>query len=242
MTSVSGLSPEDSDIDIQDQLIFVPADREKHFDLVSEMFIQNFSQQSPFARASGAKPEEIRDAYLQILENSLNSPHSILAFMNDKCIGWAFNHIIRDITETHEDPSLNVLTDFAEVIANVPLDNHRARRIVAVVDEIERNFSYFIPGCRSVFKLDTLYVDSNYGGKGIATKLTEKSIQLALLNHCDCFMAVATNIKSASIYTKLGLKCVREIPFDAFLENGQKILQDFGDENKSIRLMFLKLM
>uniref|UniRef100_A0AC34FEN3 N-acetyltransferase domain-containing protein n=1 Tax=Panagrolaimus sp. ES5 TaxID=591445 RepID=A0AC34FEN3_9BILA len=247
MTSITGLSPETSEMDMTDQLIFVAANREKHFDLVSEMFIQNFSQQAPLTRASGAKPEEIREAYLQILENSLNSPHSILAFINNKCIGWAFNYIIRDITENHDDPSLNVLTDFAEVIANIPLDNHRARRIVAVVDEIERNFSYFIPGCRSVFKLDILYldilyVDPHYGGQGIATKLTEKAIQMALLNHCDCFMSVATNKKSAFIFSKLGLKCVREIPFDAFLENGEPFLQDFGDGNKSIRLMFLKLM
>uniref|UniRef100_A0A914QDT0 N-acetyltransferase domain-containing protein n=1 Tax=Panagrolaimus davidi TaxID=227884 RepID=A0A914QDT0_9BILA len=186
---------------------------DKYSEMVMKMIIYEYSQEAPITKGIGANSEEIQNMRLETSKVSIKSPFSILAFFQDKCIG----------------------------IAKGRFDNPKANRIAAIGDEITKNFSYFIPNCKKLFVLHILFVQPYFGGKGIATKLTEKSIQLARENECDYIMSVPSNIKSAHIFTKSGFELAREIPFDAFKENGQPFLKDLGDGNKCTRLMFLKI-
>uniref|UniRef100_A0A914PIT0 N-acetyltransferase domain-containing protein n=1 Tax=Panagrolaimus davidi TaxID=227884 RepID=A0A914PIT0_9BILA len=214
---------------------------DKYSEMVMKMIIYEYSQEAPITKGIGAKPEEIQNMRLETSKVSIKSPLSILAFFEDKCISWVLNYIKTDIKECFEDPNLSFNSDFTERIAKGRFDNLKANRIAAIGDEITKNFSYFIPNCKKLFVLHILFVQPNFGGKGIATKLTEKSIQLARENECDWIMSVPSNIKSAHIFTKFGFELAREIPFDAFQENGQPFLKDLGDGNKCTRLMFLKI-
>uniref|UniRef100_A0AC35FB40 N-acetyltransferase domain-containing protein n=1 Tax=Panagrolaimus sp. PS1159 TaxID=55785 RepID=A0AC35FB40_9BILA len=241
MTSITGLSPVTSQSEIKDELTFVIGNLNKHYEILSKMFIYEYSQEAPVTKAIGAKPEEIKESYLETCKESLNSQFSILAFSGDKCIGWVLNYITTEIKECFEDPNLSFNSDFTAKIANKGYSNTKENKISVVIDEISRNFSFFIPNCKKLFVLDVVFVQQSFGGKGIATKLIKKSIELARENECDWIMAIPTNIKSAHIFSKFGFKCVREIPFNEFKENGETFLKDFKDGNKSVRLMFLKL-
>uniref|UniRef100_A0A914PZE4 N-acetyltransferase domain-containing protein n=1 Tax=Panagrolaimus davidi TaxID=227884 RepID=A0A914PZE4_9BILA len=224
-----------------EKLNFVVGDLSKYSEMVMKMIIYEYSQEAPITKAIGAKPDEIKDLCLEACKESINSPVSVLAFLGEKCVGWVLNYIKTEIQECSEDPNLSFKKDFTEKIANKGYDNSKANKIAAIGDEITRDFSYYIPNCKKLFVLHILFVHPDFGGKGIATKLTEKSIELAKENQCDYIMSVPSNIKSAHIFTKFGFELVREIPFDAFQENGQSFVKDLGDGNKSTRLMFLKI-
>uniref|UniRef100_A0AC35GAZ9 N-acetyltransferase domain-containing protein n=1 Tax=Panagrolaimus sp. PS1159 TaxID=55785 RepID=A0AC35GAZ9_9BILA len=216
-------------------------DPKKHFNMIAEMFIQMFSQNEPMTRAAGAKPKDIVKVYNEILEHALNQPYSVLAFIGEKCVGWSLNFISTDFSKDNTDPNLNFTNDLTEEIKKKNNESQIANRIEVVIDEIERNYPHFIPDCKKLFKLDVLFVDPNYGGKGIGTKLTKKGIELARENKCDYLMSVASAGGSGKIFEKLGLKCVRELPFEIFIDNGEKIFKELHDGNKTVKLMFLKL-
>uniref|UniRef100_A0AC34GCV7 N-acetyltransferase domain-containing protein n=1 Tax=Panagrolaimus sp. ES5 TaxID=591445 RepID=A0AC34GCV7_9BILA len=182
---------------------FVIGEMNKYSEMVMKMIIWEYSQEAPITKAIGASPEEIRDMRLDACKESVNSPLSILAFLGDKCIGWVLNYIKTNIKKCDEDPNLSFNNDFTERIAENKYGNLKANRIGAISDEITKNFTYFIPKCKKLFVLHIIFVQPAFGGNGIATKLTEKSIELARKNQCDYIMSVPSNIKSAHIFKKV---------------------------------------
>lgn len=49
-------------------------------------------------------------------------------------------------------------------ISNGPYNNPRANRVCAFIEEVERNYGYFIPKCKKLFKLDVIFVHPNFSG------------------------------------------------------------------------------
>uniref|UniRef100_A0AC34FAP4 N-acetyltransferase domain-containing protein n=1 Tax=Panagrolaimus sp. ES5 TaxID=591445 RepID=A0AC34FAP4_9BILA len=225
----------------EDEIRFVIADRHKHYEMIHSMMTQMFSFQEPITRSVGATPEDVTDFFHDLCSASLNSPYSVLAFIGDKCVGMTLNYINTNVKSDESSPGLKFKSDFAEEISNGPYNNLRANRVCSFIEEVERNYGYFIPKCKKLFKLDVIFVHPNFSGRGIGTKLTEKSIQVARENNCDYLMSVASAKGSAHIFHKLGFTCVREVPFLSFHENGQQVFQDLHDGNTSGKLMILKL-
>uniref|UniRef100_A0A914PA76 N-acetyltransferase domain-containing protein n=1 Tax=Panagrolaimus davidi TaxID=227884 RepID=A0A914PA76_9BILA len=191
------------------------------------MLLYEYFQESAITKAVEAE----ESYYLEICETSLKSRLSILAFLGEKCIGFVLNYIRRRQSYVP-----------TKKFATKGYGNPKINKITVLMDEIKRNYSYFIPNCKKLFVLRILFVQPFFQGKGIATKLTKKSTEIARENGCDSIMATSSNVKSAHIFTKFGFQCVREIPYTSFQENGQTFLQSFGDGNDSVRLMILKLL
>uniref|UniRef100_A0AC35FF98 Uncharacterized protein n=1 Tax=Panagrolaimus sp. PS1159 TaxID=55785 RepID=A0AC35FF98_9BILA len=97
------------------------------------MLFYEYFQESAITKAVEAKPQEIEESYyLEISETSLKSPVSIVAFLEEKCIGFALNYILTDIKECFEDPNLSLRNDFTEKIANKGYANPKASKITVV--------------------------------------------------------------------------------------------------------------
>uniref|UniRef100_A0A914YES3 Uncharacterized protein n=1 Tax=Panagrolaimus superbus TaxID=310955 RepID=A0A914YES3_9BILA len=151
----------------ENEIKFVIADRHKHYDMIHTMMTQMFSFQEPITRSVGATPEDVTGFFHDLCGASLNSPYSVLAFIGDKCVGMTLNYINTNVKKNSDEsssPGLKFKSDFVEEITNGPYNNLRANRVCAFIEEVERNYAYFIPKCKKLFKLDVIFVHPNYSG------------------------------------------------------------------------------
>uniref|UniRef100_A0AC35F2V9 N-acetyltransferase domain-containing protein n=1 Tax=Panagrolaimus sp. PS1159 TaxID=55785 RepID=A0AC35F2V9_9BILA len=228
-------------LNIDDDLKLIIAEKEQHSDIIYDKFMETFLKNEPIAVSINSKMEDLKDIYLHVVGKALNEPVSVVAYLGNKCIGGALNYIITDIPNSTENPNLSFKNDFTHEIASFKKINFAARPIIVVIREIERNYGFFIPNCKKLLKLEALFVDSNFSGKGIGTKIVKKVIEIAKKENCDYVMTVASAAGSAQIFKKLGFKCVREISVSSFLSNGKRMLKDFHDGNNTIKLMFYRI-
>uniref|UniRef100_A0AC35FHI1 N-acetyltransferase domain-containing protein n=1 Tax=Panagrolaimus sp. PS1159 TaxID=55785 RepID=A0AC35FHI1_9BILA len=205
------------------------------------MFVEKFSQAAPMPVALGATPEDMDKFFKQIVDNTLIQNCSILAFIGEKCVGFALNFIETKPKKSNMNPEEDFDGDLTEEIAKNHWGNFSANAIAAMMSESSKNFEYYIPDSKKFLKLRILYVDPEQTGKGIGTKLVAKCIEIAKMDECDHLITIAAAAASAVIFSKHGFKVVREIPVSAYNENCIQIFSNLPDGCKNVKLMILKI-
>jgi len=223
--------------------IFKIADKEKHYKMVHEAMCQVFSYQEPITRAVGASPSDVVQFYHDICEGCFNSPLSILAFDGDRLAGFVLSYAKEITPGSNSKPnhSLQLKKDYVSEISAGPYPNHPSNQLIVYIEEVEKDLENFLPRCKKYFKIDILFVHPNYTGRGLAKKLVERALQLAVESNCQYAATCATAKVSAHIFNKFGFTCVREIPFTSFRENGVPVYSNLHDGNTSGKLMVLRL-
>uniref|UniRef100_A0A914Q0T8 N-acetyltransferase domain-containing protein n=1 Tax=Panagrolaimus davidi TaxID=227884 RepID=A0A914Q0T8_9BILA len=219
-----------------ENVTLITADASKHYDLIYKMFVEKFSQSAPMPVALGATPEDMDKFFKQIVDNTLTQNNSILAYIGEKCVGFALNFIETEPKKSNINPEEDFDGDLTEEIAKNHWGNFPANAIAAMMSESSKNFEYYIPDSKKFFKLRILYVDPEQTGKGIGTKLVAKCIVIAKMNECDHLITIAAAAASAH-----GFKVVREIPVSAYKQNEKQIFSNLPDGCKNVKLMILKI-
>uniref|UniRef100_A0A914P5C0 Uncharacterized protein n=1 Tax=Panagrolaimus davidi TaxID=227884 RepID=A0A914P5C0_9BILA len=154
--SSNNISP--TNLSENDDIKLIIGEKEKHFDIMYEILTKKHFPNDPMTKSIGATSNEASNLYHEIIDRDLEIPYSVLAFINDKCIGCCLNYIITNVQKTEENPISTFNNEFAQDI------HTKGSKIKVVFDEIERDYGFFIPECNELLKIDILFVDPEYKG------------------------------------------------------------------------------
>ena len=104
----------------------------------------------------------------------------------------------------------------------------RERLGYSVVKFIERN------NAKKVYVGNGVCTASNYRGKGLATRLVAKSIEIAETGGCDYVYVCVSGNYSSKLFDRLGFTVESELRYDEFVdESGQPLIKDTREHTKA---------
>jgi len=223
---------------------------------VFEFMQKHFRYDEPITRAVGATEEDTYDFFTDLISHGFSWPYSLVVRVKGapEVVGVALNTVCEEEDQPNANgttagaESMDEKTEFGKEISAGPYKSANANRLIAFIEYAERDlFSLFIPPAsdptlkRRVFKLDVLAVKAEHNGRGLGTKLVQRSLEIARESGCEWVVTCASAKGSHSIFTKFGLKTVRTVRFESFLENGVPVYRNLHDGGIGGHLMVLKL-
>ncbi|CAD5219891.1 unnamed protein product [Bursaphelenchus xylophilus] len=176
----------------------------------------HFARREPMMHFWGVDPETMIDASLgEIIEYSLSTPFSVLAFLNDDLVGVSLISVYK-LGNRKDTSELKIPKDFGTDIHQLRMyyENYEVAAVLAFLNYFNDIAPSFLPIERGYVGQGHLsVVDSGLEGHGIHTKLVVSAAQQMASHGIGHYFGVNTSADSLCAALTLGFEEVYSFPF-----------------------------
>ncbi|KRX39128.1 Dopamine N-acetyltransferase [Trichinella sp. T9] len=183
---------------------------EEHLEEVLEFLLTDFVHDEPLDKAVQLTAEEARSGYRQLI---------------GRCMRNAVSYMFRDSgTGKIVACALNELGTIGEqTAADFSGHSKKFQTVFTLVENLKSDMHTLLVPDSKYLEIVLLSVGSTSRGLGLAKRLTERSITMAMHWQCRYVISVATNGRSQSLFRKFGLTVRRAIAFEDYFKHGQQV-------------------
>ncbi|KRZ80086.1 Dopamine N-acetyltransferase [Trichinella papuae] len=201
---------------------------EEHLEEVLEFLLTDFVHDEPLDKAVQLTAEEARTGYRQLISRCMRNAVSYM-FRDSgtgKIVACALNELGTVGQQTHADFSGH---------------SKKFQTVFTLVDNLKSDMHTLLVPDSKYLEIVLLSVGTTSRGLGLAKRLTERSITMAMHWQCRYVISVATNGRSQSLFRKFGLTVRRAIAFEDYFKDGQQVFVVDDNTTTDAQLMVRKL-
>jgi len=210
------------------QITIVKATPE-HSDQVLRLLEESFSPREPLTSSIGIKWSS---GFGSKIKDCVAEGYSFVALdPSGRVVGCRISTIRKIERNLDPEPDFIAMRE----------DNEKSKLLKSIFQSLMAGWTKELLDCQVVLDFVLMCVEEKYGGKGIAAKLVNRSLELAKELGVDYVYAIATNWKSQRVFDKLNFTTMRTKNYDEFVdENGQPRLE-MNDGSTCVKWMVKKI-
>ncbi|KHJ41237.1 acetyltransferase, GNAT family [Trichuris suis] len=199
---------------------------------VVNFLLSDFLHEEPLSMTLKATQQEARPFFDQLIRACLPSDASyLIRGKSDQIVAMLINKIA-SLNDDDTYDKIDVPASEPKFSKLADLLNHMAQYMV------EHREQFTLPVKRDYLEMEILSVHRNSIGQGLAKKLVDASVELAKNRGCAFATAVATNIASQQLFSKLGFETLYTLMHKDYVDNrGRQIFDCKNNPTDCAKLM-----
>ncbi|CAD5214368.1 unnamed protein product [Bursaphelenchus okinawaensis] len=191
---------------------------------VAEFTRIHFARREPMLHFWGVDPETMIESSLgEIIEYSLETPFSILAYFDKKLVGVALTSLY-EMRDRKDELELKMPMDFGSDIHRLKMyyENYEVAAVLALLNYFNEVAPNFLPVAGGYVGQGHLsVVDSQFEGNGIYSKLVVAAAKQMAKHKISHYFGINTSVDSLHAALMLGFEEAYSFPFSAALIHGK---------------------